>query len=121
MTNKQIFKKVILKAEKNRFNVVQYLPAFPPFPPVDFNSDKALFLLYAIKEKILFSHDFAKAFWGEFDSSEYDRMMERADPLAMSSIAELRREARQSFKDWEYHLKKMVLEKEPLKYLEKFL
>ena len=41
---------------------------------------------------IIFSHDFAKAFWGE-------------------DILEI----------WQYHLQQMVLELQPLKYLERFL
>ena len=43
---------------------------------------------------IIFSHDFAKAFWGE------DRWVKPA---------------------WKAHLQQMVLEKDPIKYLGKFL
>lgn len=49
--------------------------------------------------QIIFSHEFAKAFWGE-DFYE---------------ITDARR------RKWQYHLHQMILEKEPLKYLEKFL
>lgn len=41
---------------------------------------------------IIFNHDFARAFWGE---GKYD--------------------------GWQYHLQQMVLEEEPLKYIERFL
>ena len=45
----------------------------------------------------IFSHQFAKAFWGD------DGHILESKPA------------------WEYHLQQMVLEEEPLKYLEKFL
>jgi len=48
--------------------------------------------------KIIFSHDFAKAFWGkEYRGSSF------------------------GIKNWEHNLQQMVIEKEPLKYLEKFI
>ncbi len=45
---------------------------------------------------VIFSHSFAKSFWGE----------EETPGVGVA---------------WQYHLQYMVLEKEPLKYLEKFL
>lgn len=50
---------------------------------------------------IIFNHDFAKAFWGEDMHIGDEWWLERDN--------------------WEHHLEVMVLEKEPLKYLEKFL
>lgn len=47
---------------------------------------------------IIFSHDFAKAFWSE----------ERMENLP-------------HFDKWAWHLQQMVLEEHPLKYLEDFL
>ncbi len=52
----------------------------------------------------LFSHSFAKAFWGEEETWHfYAEAVETVLPA------------------WQYHLQQMVLEEEPLKYLEKFL
>lgn len=55
---------------------------------------------------IIFHHDFAKAFWGDkikeghcFINNQYVDQVET----------------------WKWHLQQMVLEPEPLKYLEKFL
>ena|SRR3990172_2242560 len=58
---------------------------------------------------ILFSHDFAKAFFGD---TRVNMAVEYicADPDCIVSD-----------KIWGYHLQKMVLEDDPLKYLEKFL
>jgi len=50
---------------------------------------------------IIFSHSFAKAFWGE--SCYMD--VQHPTPIRL----------------WQYHLKQMVLEENPLEYLEKFL
>ena len=67
--------------------------------------------------EIIFNHDFAKAFWGE----EYvdDRLGESKNEWIERTGSE---------KNWgfhklryQYHLQQMILEKEPLKYLEKFL
>lgn len=56
---------------------------------------------------IIFSHKFAKAFWGE-------ELTQTKDMVIWSEIAG-------QMKAWEYHLQQMVLEKNPIKYLEKFL
>jgi len=86
MTNKQILKKAIEKASGKE-----------PYEMFDKDIERA------IKEdcyySIIFSHDFAKAFWGEGKvTNNYE------DGFT-----------------WQYHLQQMVLEKEPLKYLEKFI
>ena len=51
--------------------------------------------------KLIFSRDFAKAFWGT--RMRYEMNGHYQEPF------------------WQYRLKEMVLSKEPLKYLEKFL
>lgn len=56
------------------------------------------------KEKIIFSHDFAKAFWGIIEDIERDH-----DDEGISLFA------------WQYHFEKIVLEKDRLKYLERYL
>ena len=65
--------------------------------------------------KMIFSHDFTKAFWGEF--SGYGKPFgegEAPDGFTDSGFPKCKR-------DWRFHIQKMALEKEPLKYLEKFL
>lgn len=77
---------------------------------------------------IIFDHDFAKAFWGEEkyvdanmvdlttenNQDEYSNAFE--DSISLDGHFEYR-----TLPTWQYHLQIMVLEKEPLKYLEKFL
>ena len=61
--------------------------------------------LYYCRKEIMFNHLFAKAFWGEelLDIGYKD--------FAENECKYIR----------QYHLQQMVLEEEPLKYLEKFL
>ncbi len=82
MTDKEIVLKSIIKSEDNSLVLNRYMS-------VD-----------NFKAYIIFSHEFAKAFFGE-------RNLYLCRTFLNSG--------------WEYHLSKMVLEKEPLKYLEKFL
>lgn len=56
-------------------------------------------------DSIIFNHDFAKAFWGKM-CSDVCVPCERGLPHQ---------------KVWEENLQQMVLEKDPIKYLEKFL
>jgi len=98
MTNEQILKKAIEKAEKNGYRL-------PVNQPLKINPAQATYTIFrGTQNDIIFSHDFAKAFWvgdsltGTCEHGDYQEM-----------------------KVWEYHLRNMVLEKEPLKYLERFL
>ena len=92
MTNEQILKKAIEKAIKGGFKEAdQYLC---------FNHKKLIpeLLKLNIYYSIIFSHSFAKAFWGEAQRIEHAMQL-----------------------DWAYHLQIMVVQEHPLKYLEKFL
>ena len=96
MTNEQIFKKAIEKAVKNGWKNPH---------------ENTVWLQFYYND--IFSHDFAKAFWGEryewLYGKEYDKEMEK-----------MLKETNEK-QDWQYHLQQMVLEKEPLQYLKKFL
>ena len=91
MTNKEILEKVIYKAEANGCN--RCLSGF-----LDYH-DEVDITTYNKHYQIIFSHDFAKALWGE-----------KVTTFNEYGLA-----------DWAFHLQEMVLEEEPLKYLEKFL
>ncbi len=96
MTDKEILQKVFNIAYNNEWNyncnVVWQSEFFIPI-----TEDKQYY-------KIIFSHEFAKAFWGEklvISECDYPGFV---------------------FKyTWQSRLAQMVLEKEPLRYLEKFL
>jgi len=58
---------------------------------------------------IIFSHDFAKAFFGE----STDTLIVQNNCLNVKQVIDMN--------GWRYHLQQMVLEEDPVKYLEKFL
>lgn len=86
MTNEQILKKAIEKAEKNgwKFGKIRHECSHGHYSPMD----------------VIFQHNFAKAFWG---------------------TAKTGWSANSNEEEWQYHLQQMVLEENPIRYLEKFL
>ena len=107
MTDDEILKKVIEKAEKNGFDLTGYLPAFSKT------------IIWDCRFEIIFSHDFAKAFWGEeiietygWDKGNHDDNTERE--LAYFCYT-YKKPA------WKHHLQQMVLEEKPIEYLGRFL
>ena len=104
MTDNQIIKKAIEKAEKCEFNYNE---------PKYLSDELGVMDAY---ERIIFSHDFAKAFWGEEIVCGYC-----GNQHEDYQCLYLKEDERCSIQEWQYHLQQIVLEKEPLKYLEKFL
>ena len=101
MTNEQILKQAIEKAKKGGWKEtidLQWVKG------VKFSKKDDEFSFYNYPGwvcQIIFSHDFAKAFWGE-----------EIEPVPINN---------QQLYVWQYNLQQMVLEKEPLQYLKKFL
>jgi len=58
----------------------------------------------------IFNHEFAKAFWGEEQIDFINGVYCCIDPSCVASGIK-----------WQYHLQEMVLEKDPILYLEQFL
>jgi len=109
METKTILKKAIEKAVENGFEAFGWetfelyyeYACLAGVRFYDVDSDKGT--CFSTTE-IIFSHDFAKAFWGE----------KRVENGTNNSIET-------SYDNWRHHLKIMVLEEEPIKYLEKFI
>jgi len=107
MTNKEILSKAISKVKGYPYGCI----VFP-----DILQDKKYY-------STIFSHDFAKAFWGE--CKEWLHVMD-GEGICSVNIKPPK-EKIESWEEyieidgWKYHLQQMVLETEPLKYLEKFL
>jgi len=97
MTNEQILKKSIEKAVKGGYKRLKGIELDPHIQNWDV-------IVGCIFNKIIFSHDFAKAYWGEKKLC-YDRFR-----IILA---------------WQYHQHKMLDElqagRSPIKYLEKFL
>lgn len=102
MENKEIFRKAIEKANKNGFSIKADSLNWDHFTAKPERQG-------AFSRSLIFSHEFAKAFFGEkeieFDSCQWCDYYD--SPYTYIS--------------WRFHLQKMVLEPEPLKYIEKFL
>ena len=94
MTNEQILKQAIEKAVKNGWKYEGQDEGAWTF-------DEFIKMISKDYYDIIFSHDFAEAFWGE----EWPKEME----------------INGNFPYWKMELTQMVLEKEPLQYLKKFL
>ena len=126
MTNKQILKKAIDKAIKGGY---KYLDAFTKnWWGVSTWEDGSVELEWGDKysmvdlrmEQIIFSHNFAKAFWGrqehtiEFDCSDVGDCATccNEDGNGWDLMTKY---------CWQHRLQQMVLEKEPLKYLSNFI
>lgn len=116
MDNIKIFKKVIEKAVKNGYKY-PLESWYESTISIEENGIIDNGGWYEFNEQyhlngIIFSHDFAKAFWGIESHSYYKGGFDCMICMAVEA---------QTDYCWEHHLQQMVLETEPLKYLEKFL
>lgn len=140
MKNREILKAVLEKGIDNGYKVNQasfdYLMNLLRKDDETCRSE----LDYYINENkyydTIFSHEFAKAFWGDellSDGQTKEQIINgfkkfiNSDPL---DIKMSNKEIERSFiqgkyyfivPNWQHHLEKMVLKREPLKYMEKFL
>ncbi len=139
MTDEQTLKRAIEKAEANGFKEhLKYLPLFPHYKTGEKPKNEQLELLanhifMNQKERIIFSHSFAKAFWKP-DKTKYCKLCKRKGgwwtTVSLGCHFGEEDEWRicptcdgKSKVDirWRYHLQRMVVEEEPFKYLGKFL
>jgi hypothetical protein len=65
------------------------------------------------EQKFYFDHNFAKAFFGEEESYFFDKDCPTCGYDGVSSNIDLI--------SWQYHLQELVLQEEPLQYLQSFL
>ena len=101
MTDKEILKKAIEKTYKNGWGKGVDDRKLAWTIAHDMNVR-----YYRYWYSIIFSHSFAKAFWGEGDTGGDD-----CKSCGYNGC----------YKVWKYHLSKMVLEPKPLQYLRRFL
>ena len=135
MTNEQILEKAIEKAVHNGYEPepkwALHLKRWAKDPDsFALCSDECFYY------GIVFSHDFAKAIWGmgmissccevsiSRTTAEIIKMFGKDHESNMfycSKCENMIVEEVYATNAWQYHLQQMVLEEEPLKYLEKFL
>ena len=114
MTNKEIFEKAYEKAYPNENPsqvLVEWYEKGITLPSYDG-------IVSAIMTTIIFSHDFAKKFWGESPLTEtYYQLLTKE-----VSVQGQKDQQRIKFLyAWQYHLQLMALYENRLKYLEQFL
>ena len=99
MNKEKILKKAIEKAEKNGYpkELSKWLKS---------NSNLTDLMIYS---QFIFDHDFAKEFWGEDKQCNVKEYFEGEDKVSYELY------------EWQYHLQQMVLEENPILYLEQFL
>lgn len=118
MKDEEILKKAIRKAIKGGFKQIAFGQNIKHRYKLR-HFDKVEITLY----ELIFSHDFAKAFWGEKKVKEKTNY-HRATKSVMGTQGYNKGDLVYTpiyHTAWKYHLKKMVLKKDPIKYLEKFL
>lgn len=105
MTNEEILQKALEKAQLSGYRF--YVDENHPYYGEEQENVSALITIY---RQIIFSHEFAKAFWGD------DLLC--TCKMGIGSDIHLSNCGRSA---WQYHLQQMVLEPEPLQYLAKYL
>lgn len=129
MTNKEILKKVIEKAVENEYILPKWI-----YNPKSIEHIGSAILRCNYLEKLIFSHDFAKAFWGKRGKKlirYYEAYMDndlketiskkQYDEENPQSGFHFGKEYKILNKGWQHYLQQMILEKEPLKYLAKYI
>jgi hypothetical protein len=106
MSNDVILRRAIEKAQVNG-----YRPLMTVNQVIAHNNQ------YLNPIAIIFTQDFAKAFWGDEDWTRVAYTLFANTPKGKRNVMT----EPMILKAWEYHLQQMVLEKEPLQYLAQFL
>ena len=128
MTDEEILKKAIEKAVGNGWGTFKEVKdlglaiiRFPDKDTIVMNWEDTGYSYHTCS--IIFSHDFAKAFWGngkwkyELCGKEY----EDEEDIHKNECKDWDCRNRKWVIDWECGLTQMVLEKDPIQYLEQFL
>jgi hypothetical protein len=106
MSNENILKKAIEKAQANGYR-----------PLMTVNQVIAHNKQYQNPIAIIYTHDFAKALWGEEEWTQATYTLFANPPKGRGNVLT----EPKLLKAWQYHLQQMVLEENPLQYLAQFL
>jgi hypothetical protein len=126
MTRLELLKLATGRARLNGFNFRRWYTTRLALPWI--SNEAALQLLDAQRRyySLLFSHEFASSFWkaGEditfkVPAQTFNRVMPDGTVQTVSRKPYIRRSARPDV--WRYHLQKMAVSDDPLRYLRKYL
>ena len=117
MTNEEILKSAIRKAQERGGWVFRI--RYDDSSVKEFSDDALLnqcrfMISEGIHYRVIFSHNFAKAFWGDDEISVDD-----IAPYALQNSEG--NNIWGTFIAWQYHLQQMVLSDDPIEYLKIFL
>lgn len=113
MTNEEILTKAIEKAVKNGYPATITMEK-------DGGINYNLYLASInLPVPVIFSHDFAKAFWSKAEKE--DCLCLETACLKCVEVPSKWERHEYGQESWEVHLMEMVLEKDPIQYLAKFL
>ena len=137
LTNKQILEKAIEKAIKNGFEFIQSSSKGQKIQWDTFRLDGKIFSFWTNKAlwqqnglfEVIFSHDFAEAFWTInkkcWSCEKHGIKAMYVAPWKQKYCNDCGKKLKliefDQTEDYLYHLSEMVMKKEPLKYIEKFL
>lgn len=126
MTNQEILKKAIEKAIKNGWDFTQIEPEAKGYSSWRIIDEHDIGISHPLGEmffsyvEIIFSHDFAKAFWGSepYQCIQYGTINSREKCEHYPAEDHV---AKGLWLAYEYHLMRMVLEVDRIQYLGRFL
>jgi len=120
MTDREILSNAIDKAIANGFKFEKDM--VPPVLLMEYEEKMWNYIPYRNQlNGFLFSHSFAKAFWGT-DKTDWENINKKDNWWEwQDSNYWVGNEAEFVGERWQYHLQNMVLEDNPIEYLEKFL
>lgn len=140
MTNEEILYKVIEKAQKNnwysnnKFKIVHFNGSIGTSMKIhgNYKEDGIIENWERDAETLIFNNYFAKAFFRE--ENWFYGWIKRVDdkvtkfptgwqwfPESERKLNTLQTEIKMCIPAWEYHLQQMVLQEDPIKYLEQFI
>lgn len=126
MTRLELLKIVIGRARSNGFEFRRWYVARLGVPWI--SAEAAISLLESQRRyyALLFSHDFAEAFWKpgseitfEVPGGSFQRRSANGEIITVQRKSFTRRSARKDA--WRFHLREMALAEEPLRYIRKYL
>lgn len=107
MNNIKILKKAVIKAVENGWEEGKEIMLD------NMELCSGYYANYDVYSSFIFSHSFAKAFWGETICNKFPDIICNYDHSLFVEMTKA--------PIYKYHLQQMVIEEEPLKYLERFI
>ena len=126
MTRLELLKIVIGRARTNGFEFRRWYTARLALPWTSADDAIAALEQHRLYYALLFSHDFAQAFWKsgaditfQVPAQSFQRRVADGTIQTVSRKPFTRRSARKDA--WRYHLREMALAEEPLRYIRRYL